>query len=440
MKKQSSFQQTPPFDLRPASVEEAGLFYSNDERDEALGTVGHLRMDFGSGGKGFHHTWWPHNEDRFNTPEFKEALQKFVDAMRQDGPLKNLAAMNTYCWHNGGEIAENDRVYGFISETEHYRFCLRCTPRPGDYQGYLYVYDLRQQEMARQDKLVGRVSYASGEKQEFTDAGQYLQAIREELPYRDTTGFCYETLTVAPEVKKAVDDILLDFAGEENPRRVCNYGLTEAGKQALRDAADPSKPHTYSWFVMTDCNTSKEQIHRALTLDGAIQLYQDSDRPEKRLGVTKDEIATVDLVRFCDGEQQFFEDYRRLESFRDDPAISDAAETKRPLSQPLAFWLEEDILRYLKMTGIPYAPIYGDIVESHKKDGTPILKTTGVSRSGCMYCMYGVHLEHEPNRFQLMQVTHPRQYDYCINKLGCGAVLDYIGVPYRNQQLEVDHC
>lgn len=189
MKKQSSFQQTPPFDLRPASVEEAGLFYSNDERDEALGTVGHLRMDFGSGGKGFHHTWWPHNEDRFNTPEFKEALQKFVDAMRQDGPLKNLAAMNTYCWHNGGEIAENDRVYGFISETEHYRFCLRCTPRPGDYQGYLYVYDLRQQEMARQDKLVGRVSYASGEKQEFTDAGQYLQAIREELPYTQGNSF-----------------------------------------------------------------------------------------------------------------------------------------------------------------------------------------------------------------------------------------------------------
>lgn len=107
------------------------------------------------------------------------------------------------------------------------------------------------------------------------------------------------------------------------------YGLTEAGKQALRDAADPSKPHTYSWFVMTDCNTSKEQSHRALTLDGAIQLYQDSDRPEKRLGVTKDSIATVDLVRFCDGEQQFFEDYRRLESFRDDPAISDAAETIR---------------------------------------------------------------------------------------------------------------
>lgn len=171
------------FPLRPASREEAGLFYSNDERDEVLGTVGHLRMDFGSGGKGFHHTWWPHNEDRFNTPEFKEALQEFVDAMRQSGPLKNLAAMNTYCWHNGGEISENDRVYGFVAETERYRFCLRCTPRPGDYQGYLYCYDLRQQEMARQEKLVGRVTYASGEQQEFCDPQRYLQTIREELPY-----------------------------------------------------------------------------------------------------------------------------------------------------------------------------------------------------------------------------------------------------------------
>ena len=56
--------------MRPASIEEAGLFYSelDEAQDEALGTVGHIRMDFGSGGKEFWHTWWPHNEDRFNTP------------------------------------------------------------------------------------------------------------------------------------------------------------------------------------------------------------------------------------------------------------------------------------------------------------------------------------------------------------------------------------
>lgn len=41
--------------FRPASREEAGLFYSEPDQalDEALGTVGHLRMDFGSGGKDF---------------------------------------------------------------------------------------------------------------------------------------------------------------------------------------------------------------------------------------------------------------------------------------------------------------------------------------------------------------------------------------------------
>lgn len=114
-------------------------------------------------------------------------------------------------------------------------------------------------------------------------------------------------------------------------------------------------------------------------------------------------------------------------------------ESKRPISQPLAFWLEQDILRYLQITGIPYAPIYGEIIEIRKKDKTPILATTGVSRSGCMFCMYGVHLEAEPNRFQRMADTHPKQYEYCMDTLGCGQVLDFIGVPYGGRAPEYDY-
>lgn len=227
-------QDNREFVLRPASLDEVGLFYSEEKLDEALGTVGHLRMDFGHGEKEFWHTWWPHNEDRFNTPEFKEVLQRFVDDLRQTGLLKNLGAMDAYCWQHGGSITEDRRSYGYIAETENYRFCLRCTPFPGEYQGYLYCYDLCQQEMYRQEHpVVGRVTFASGEQQEFTDSKALLQAIREELPFRSTTGFRFETLTDDPEVKKAVDDILLDFAGEDNSRRTCNYGLTETGKQAL---------------------------------------------------------------------------------------------------------------------------------------------------------------------------------------------------------------
>ena len=144
--------------------------------------------------------------------------------------------------------------------------------------------------------------------------------------YRNTTGFRYETLTEDPQIRKAVDDIILDFSGEENPRRACSYGLTEKGMQMLRDVADPSLPHTYSWFVMTGCNTPQEQLHRNLTLDEAVELYQNSDYPEKRLGVTKDDFATVDFVRMVDGEQTFFGDYQKLESFKNDPTIFEAVE------------------------------------------------------------------------------------------------------------------
>ena len=81
--------------LRPASPgKEAGQFYSlpDLEQDAAAGTIGHLRFDFGGGR--FHHSWWPHNDDQFNTPVFKEALQEFVDELRARGPLKSESAMS----------------------------------------------------------------------------------------------------------------------------------------------------------------------------------------------------------------------------------------------------------------------------------------------------------------------------------------------------------
>ena len=110
-----------------------------------------------------------------------------------------------------------------------------------------------------------------------------------------------------------------------------------------------------------------------------------------------------------------------------------AFESNHPISKPLSFWTEQDILRYLKLTQIPYASIYGDIIEIKKGNETR-LKTTGVERSGCMFCMFGVQNDSIPNRFQKMQITHPIQYSYCMNKLGCGEVLDFIGVPYENEK------
>jgi 3'-phosphoadenosine 5'-phosphosulfate sulfotransferase (PAPS reductase)/FAD synthetase len=111
----------------------------------------------------------------------------------------------------------------------------------------------------------------------------------------------------------------------------------------------------------------------------------------------------------------------------------------RQQSKPVSFWTEQDVLHYLKLSGIPYANVYGDILPKSEfagqlsMDDIPTdLMTTGCDRTGCMFCMFGVHLEKEPNRFQRMKLTHPKQYDYCMrgSGLGLARVLDFIGVKY----------
>lgn len=124
-----------------------------------------------------------------------------------------------------------------------------------------------------------------------------------------------------------------------------------------------------------------------------------------------------------------------------------AYESKRPVSKPLSFWTEQDVLHYIKQYNVPYCPVYGEIrvkrdpnaVENQINmidylgcyEAADVLETTGCDRTGCMYCMFGCHLEKEPNRFQRMKTTHPKQYAYCMDKLGLREVLEYIGVPYE---------
>jgi len=141
-----------------------------------------------------------------------------------------------------------------------------------------------------------------------------------------------------------------------------------------------------------------------------------------------------------------------------------AFESKRPKSQPLSFWTEQDIYHYIKKYNVPYCSVYGDIVIDEKVDGENILegqmnlidylncheegdklKTTGCDRTGCVYCMFGCHIDKGENNFQRLKRTHPRQYEYCIGGgeyneegkwqpskegLGLAKVLDYIGVKY----------
>jgi len=107
---------------------------------------------------------------------------------------------------------------------------------------------------------------------------------------------------------------------------------------------------------------------------------------------------------------------------------------KNPVSNPMATWTEQDVLLYIKLHNVEICSVYGDIVTDYAKDGqldgqvsltdlsdeyglfdlgNPPLKTTGCSRTGCMFCGYGCHLEKPgEGRFELMKKTHPKIYDY----------------------------
>ena len=78
-----------------------------------------------------------------------------------------------------------------------------------------------------------------------------------------------------------------------------------------------------------------------------------------------------------------------------------AFDSKRPVSQPMSFWTEQDVLQYIKTNGLEIASVYGDIVET---DGQ--LRLTGCQRTGCMFCMFGIDQDDTPNRFQKMAHTH----------------------------------
>lgn len=155
---------------------------------------------------------------------------------------------------------------------------------------------------------------------------------------------------------------------------------------------------------------------------------------------------------------------------------------KRPISNPMSFWTEQDVLLYIRIWQDEYdsnlrdcnlevrcstdkrrrkmarnyikkhqrfeiCSVYGDIVggDGDKKPlpenvinmgvlelDRPLLKTTGYDRTGCMFCGYGCHLEKPGNgRFERMKLTHPKQYDYIMRPreqggLGYKEIIDWI--------------
>ena len=100
---------------------------------------------------------------------------------------------------------------------------------------------------------------------------------------------------------------------------------------------------------------------------------------------------------------------------------------KRPISNPMSFWLEQDVLLYIYTHDIQIAPVYGEVVKENEVDGQmdledlgifelerPILKTTGCERTGCFACLYGVHREKESRFLKTAEYSNPKFVDWML--------------------------
>jgi 3'-phosphoadenosine 5'-phosphosulfate sulfotransferase (PAPS reductase)/FAD synthetase len=80
----------------------------------------------------------------------------------------------------------------------------------------------------------------------------------------------------------------------------------------------------------------------------------------------------------------------------------------RPISTPIIFWNEKDIWNYIKLYNLEYSDIYNK----------------GYDRTGCVFCMFGVHKE-DPTRLEKLKISHNNLYNYCLEKLDLKTVLEW---------------
>ena len=145
--------------------DEENLFFSTATEEQAC--VGHLRGDFGSGTE-FWTTWWDHHEELKDQP-FRDELDAVVNALRKDGPLKDLRSMEDFCRkrpRSRMSPASGSDYYGFRVDTGRHRFYLRFLPRRGDSNFYIYCYQTDKFERAAElpPKSIAQAKRASQRK------------------------------------------------------------------------------------------------------------------------------------------------------------------------------------------------------------------------------------------------------------------------------------
>ena len=105
-----------------------------------------------------------------------------------------------------------------------------------------------------------------------------------------------------------------------------------------------------------------------------------------------------------------------------------AFNSREPKSTPLSFWTSADIKQYILLNNLKICSVYGSVVIDKKGK----CQTTGEKRTGCIFCPIAMKQKiNGKNRIQRLYDTHPKLYDYVLNKLNLKQLLDYENIDYK---------
>lgn len=101
-----------------------------------------------------------------------------------------------------------------------------------------------------------------------------------------------------------------------------------------------------------------------------------------------------------------------------------AFDAKKPKSQPMSFWTEQDVLNYIVDYELEIASVYGEIITRDDEGnayppndllGNPScrLECSRCKRTGCVYCCFGAH-NGDDHRFIELAQLEPRKYEYAM--------------------------
>jgi len=128
-----------------------------------------------------------------------------------------------------------------------------------------------------------------------------------------------------------------------------------------------------------------------------------------------------------------------------------AFDQDRPISNPMSFWIEQDVLLYIKSNDLKICSVYGEVLSDDEESGQLDLKaltgmelldlgnvplhTTGCDRTGCMLCGFGCHLEKPgQGRFLRLKETHPGVYGL-LDKVKNNGVTFREAIEWTNERL-----